>query len=491
MKHAWQRLVHGSGLFILVTVLVTGMLVVQGISIYRSYQATWTIAARAADNALQTLGAQILRNLNVFDLTLTGLQKTITLAGLETLPDSVRHMLLFDRADGARYMGSLLALDKYGNIRFDSRSGTPRTENFSDRDYFLVHKTPNNDLYISRPFKSRLRGEEEMVVMSRRMSAPDGDLLGVAAAGLSTAYFNALFSEVDLGPESSMRIFNMDGVVLATQLQGRMSGPDPDFASSPLFHRMMEEPRQPFIMTSPADGVERYYVTSRIGQFPLILSVGISTEEILGEWRVQSLINLLLVLVDGALIIVLFVALRRALGKSQKMQAYMKSIAITDGLTGLPNRRAMDAALSQEMSRAVRDRHPLSVLMIDIDHFKAVNDRHGHSVGDEVLFRVGQTISRLCRGKMDLPTRYGGEEFIVLLPGAGLEAARRIAERIRAEVEQMTPSLMVEMAPVTVSIGVASTTPPASLSPAALLKDADAAMYAAKTAGRNRVMEAG
>ncbi len=489
MKDAWQRLLRGSGLLVLVAALITGILVLQGVSIYRSYQSAWALAIRSTENALQTLGDQIERNLGIIDLSLTGLQNAITMEGLETLPVSVRHTLLFDRAGSVRFLGSLLALDKNGNIRFDSSSAKPRSGNFSDREHFRVHISPNDDLFISHPFLSRLRGDGPTIALSRRLSAPDGGFLGVAAAGLRVAYFNDLFGKLDLGTESVIRVVNTDGIVMASQPEARGGDISPDISGSALFKHIMDRTARSFLYTSPLDGIERYYVKRRLGEFPLVLVIGISTADVLDEWKTQSMIDILLVLVDGVFIILLFVALRRALNKSQQMEAHMQSIAITDELTGLPNRRALDAALDREIRRAAREKLPLSILMIDIDHFKSVNDQYGHSVGDEVLHRVGQMIATACRRAGDLAARYGGEEFILLLPSTTPEDARKVAENVRMDILQMAPSSSVpDMRPVSVSIGVASSTAGAPLSCDDVLKRADQALYAAKNAGRNRVM---
>jgi len=170
--------------------------------------------------------------------------------------------------------------------------------------------------------------------------------------------------------------------------------------------------------------------------------------------------------------------------------------AITDELTGLYNHRYFNIRLRSEVERAERYCHPLSLLMIDIDHFKLVNDRHGHLVGDEVLHQLGSIIRRQLR-EADVVCRYGGEEFAVILPETDGQAALTVAERIRAAIQREV--LLVSLRgdnkptnlyiPVTVSIGVASY-PQNGSDWSTLLAAADAALYAAKQAGRNRVRQA-
>jgi diguanylate cyclase (GGDEF)-like protein len=164
--------------------------------------------------------------------------------------------------------------------------------------------------------------------------------------------------------------------------------------------------------------------------------------------------------------------------------------ARTDGLTGLANRIAFDGALQSEWGRAAREERSLAVLLIDVDHFKAYNDRYGHPAGDECLARVGRIVRREARRPGDFVARYGGEEFIVLLPDTDLNGATAVAEQVRAAfVQERIPHAASTAAPfVTVSVGVAATVPRPSLGPGPLVENADSALYAAKHAGRNRVI---
>jgi len=155
--------------------------------------------------------------------------------------------------------------------------------------------------------------------------------------------------------------------------------------------------------------------------------------------------------------------------------------SLTDELTHLANRRYLAQRYLQEMQRSRRHRKPLAILMLDIDHFKLVNDNHGHLVGDAVLAEVAQIITRSVRDS-DVCARYGGEEFAVILSESDLDGAMRLAGRLRAAVEAAEFPAGLR---VTVSIGVASTADPDQLSK--LLEEADRALYDAKRNGRNRV----
>ena len=162
---------------------------------------------------------------------------------------------------------------------------------------------------------------------------------------------------------------------------------------------------------------------------------------------------------------------------NQKLQ----SLAVTDGLTGLHNHRAFQDYLEEQFQVAMRNRQPLAVILMDVDHFKQYNDTYGHQAGDEVLRQVAQILSAHVR-EGDFVARYGGEEFVVVLPRTDLESAVAVAERLRRAVE----SAEWQLRPVTGSFGVASIRPDMETRQE-LIEAADQALYQAKTNGRNRV----
>lgn len=163
-------------------------------------------------------------------------------------------------------------------------------------------------------------------------------------------------------------------------------------------------------------------------------------------------------------------------------------MAVTDGLTGLHNRRYLDSHLQTLFDRAVARRRPLSVMITDLDRFKAINDTFGHDGGDEVLREFARRLRKNVRG-IDLACRFGGEEFVVVMPDTEAGIAEKVAERVRAEIAQ-TPfriGASGDAMSVTVSVGVSSLRRGAD-TVQDLMKRADIALYEAKTAGRNRVV---
>jgi diguanylate cyclase len=174
-------------------------------------------------------------------------------------------------------------------------------------------------------------------------------------------------------------------------------------------------------------------------------------------------------------------AIRDSLSKSEER-------ARTDTLTGLPNRRALDEFFRSAQMAAMESGEPLSALLIDIDHFKKVNDNFGHGVGDQVLRLMAKALQERVR-EGDLPARYGGEELIAVLPGAGLATCQAIAERIRRAISRchITRRSTGENLPgITVSIGVGQFQPGESMMD--LIERCDRALYRAKETGRNRVV---
>ena len=186
--------------------------------------------------------------------------------------------------------------------------------------------------------------------------------------------------------------------------------------------------------------------------------------------------------VVGAIVSVVDVTYRVEYENQLKaMNQKLQSLAVTDGLTGLHNHRAFQDYLEEQFQDAMRNKQPLALLLMDVDHFKQYNDTYGHQAGDEVLRQVAQILQAHVR-EGDFVARYGGEEFVVVLPRADLESAVAVAERLRRAVESAEWSLR----PVTGSFGVACARPDMETRQE-LIEAADQALYQAKKNGRNRV----
>ena len=167
-----------------------------------------------------------------------------------------------------------------------------------------------------------------------------------------------------------------------------------------------------------------------------------------------------------------------------QLHAEVERLASIDGLTGLLNHRAFHSRLHYEWEQAQRHGESLTLMMIDLDHFKRINDTYGHQAGDRILKQVSSSVARLVR-KVDTVGRYGGEEFTVLLPTTTAQQAWKMAERIRTVIERSQFGFEGVTIPVTLSIGMASAPMDAS-GPDHLVNLADKALYWAKSQGRNR-----
>ncbi|MBN1242262.1 MAG: GGDEF domain-containing protein [Spirochaetales bacterium] len=179
-------------------------------------------------------------------------------------------------------------------------------------------------------------------------------------------------------------------------------------------------------------------------------------------------------------------AVKRAL---EEANAQLELLSLADPLTGIPNRRKLDEELERLWAAASRDMGDLACLMIDIDHFKSYNDHYGHLEGDECLRRVAACLVASLERATDFVGRYGGEEFLVLLPRVDGLGARLVAERLRKAVERLHIVHVANRAigVVTISVGVAAKVPRPDGDASVLVREADVALYLAKSRGRNRV----
>ncbi len=181
----------------------------------------------------------------------------------------------------------------------------------------------------------------------------------------------------------------------------------------------------------------------------------------------------------------LFMAAVWLVSAMRELYDQQRELATTDELTGVPNRRALVEAAGREIARAARDASPISLVYIDVDHFKRVNDRLGHAAGDRLLRTIAHTLETACR-RADVVARLGGDEFAVLLPQTGPEAAARVAGKLR---NVLAVAMQAHEWPVTFSLGVASfTRPPGSAEE--MLRKADTLQYAAKNSGRDTLVHA-
>lgn len=479
--------------------LAIGMLGLGIVVLLDSRQDAWRQAEQSSSNLALALERDISRTIAVYDLSLQGAADAMRLPDLDQTSPELRHTAIFDRAATADYLGSLLVLDATGSIVADSTAIVPHTLNLVERDYFQVHRDrADAGLFISRPFRSRLRGGDPSVAISRRISKADGTFDGVVLGSMRISYFQDLFARLDVGSGGAITLMTADGRIVARHPQ-RPDDSDRNLSGSVTAQRFRVVRSDQFTAKSSVDGVPRLFTFRGIGELPLLVSVALSVDGIYEAWwRKAMLIGSSLGVLSAATVALSLLFRREMMLRLKAEQgllaaaARLEVIASTDALTGLANRRAFVAGLDEAWRVATRTRSSLALLLLDADHFKSYNDAYGHPEGDRVLQAIAACVRRCASSPGALGVRYGGEEFALLLPDTDARGALVAAECVRRAIletaitHQSTPAGVVS-----VSVGVAVARPKFGEAAELLIRETDAALYEAKHAGRNQVAFAG
>jgi diguanylate cyclase (GGDEF)-like protein len=435
------------------------------------------LARQSLENLAAGIEADISRNIELYDLSLRSVASNVAAPEISAVSEPVLHLILFDHTAPAKHFGAIQVFDATGRLTVDAASLDPAPETRADEEYFTVHRdNPDVGLYISKPMLHR---GAYAIVLSRRVSGPDGRFAGVVAGSIRFSYFHELFGSLSLGEGDIITVLRADRTII-------MRRPfDLDVIGKNLNQRQDWNPANlpeggTYAGKGPVDDTPRLYV--RRGGGPLIVIVGKPLDAIFRLWRIQAsrIGAIMLALIVFAIAVTLVLA--REIERRAKAESKLEEMATTDALTGLRNRRKFDLTIENEWQRAMRHKKPLSLLMIDADHFKAYNDTHGHQAGDQVLIGIAICISDSVRRAGDCAARYGGEEFAVLLPEVSGADAMTVAESIRQKVLVWSGEDNVS----TVSVGVAAVTPTPAMDWAMLIQAADRALYAAKANGRNQ-----
>jgi diguanylate cyclase (GGDEF)-like protein len=363
--------------------------------------------------------------------------------------------------------------------------------NNGDRAYFRHHRDVDDTLsWLGPPVRSRT-DNHWIITVSRRFNDADGRFAGVVLASIRAEYFSAFYRGFDIGKDGAIALVSNQGIVYARAPDGE-ANVGLDISKSTLLASMQAQRAGALTYTSPVDHVRRISGFRHGEPFPVIAVAALSEQEALSAWQHSVRRHALLTLVTIALLAGLGEWLRRQLLERQVVQDQLESLARTDALTGLANRRALDEYLADAWPRALRESSPLGLLLVDIDHFKAFNDTYGHQAGDACLRQVAEAVHLCARRHGDMAARYGGEELALVLPGCDPDALRSLAEAVCRAVRALdiphAESYTAQM--VTVSVGAASLWPGRlgqDEGPASLVALADLALYDAKAGGRNRV----
>ena len=467
-----------------------GMLVLSGLMLLDLRRDAWARAAQTSQNLLQVIEGDIARNVEVIDLSLRAVIDNLKAGGVSEISPALRQLILFDRAVTARDMGVVLVLDENGDSIIDASALPARRINNADRDYFKAHRERADlGLHISRPVISKLMGVP-VIVLSRRIDKPDGSFGGVVLGSLKLSYFGGMFKQIGLGRDGAINLYLRDGTRLMRHPM-REGDIGANIAGASTFRQFVATRRGSFTDRSVRDGVERAYTFTQVGDLPLVLNVALSVREIEAEWRDKALVIGLAILALCGLAAALSLLFGRELRRSAAMQAELARLSRTDGLTGLANRRRYDETLALRWAEARRSGEVLALLVVDVDHFKRWNDRHGHATGDALLRGLAERLADAVRRPGDLVCRIGGEEFAILLPGTDRDGALRLAAGLHVAAARLSlPAAGIEAGAVTVSIGLALGPESRGDTAEGLYRRADAALYAAKAGGRNRTCSA-
>ncbi|MCJ2047440.1 sensor domain-containing diguanylate cyclase [Methylobacterium sp. J-078] len=444
--------------------------------------------AKVTASSLVTLMARdIARNVELYDLSLRGIVDGMKEQRVREADPELRHMILFDRAATATNFGLIALLDSAGSPILTSRPMAPFTA--QDREYFQHHlRDPSPDLLIGKPILSRSSGRWGLP-LSRRLSHPDGGFAGVVVGVIFLDHFAQLFATAGLQAGDAISLLARDGTVL---LREPGVGVGTNVAQSPSFLTMRASREGLFDGTAMIGQDQRRFAFAQVGDAPLIVSLSVPLRTIYAAWwrKAITLGGIVLTLCGATL--VLTALLRRELIQRRKAEEAtarlndeLRQLAITDPLTGLNNRRRFDEVLARDLRRAQRTGHPLALILLDADAFKAFNDRYGHQHGDTALRMIAEALVGAAGRPGATLCRIGGEEFAAILPETTRIEAEAAARRIRVAVAAGTlPHAASPHGVVTVSLGVACLSPNTG-SAQSLVAAADAALYEAKGEGRN------
>jgi diguanylate cyclase (GGDEF)-like protein/PAS domain S-box-containing protein len=505
---------------------------VLGVMTWKAFEAKKAALANGnADiqNLVHSLSEHASHTMQAVDIAMAGMVDLLKYRDPE--PDRFNKYL----AETAKTLPQLRGIgvaDAKGNWTYSSFPEIPR-HNISDRSYFPYHRdTAANTLRISEPVQSRLDDRSSMIVLSKRITKLDGSFGGVVAAAIDKDYFNGFYRTFQLGPDGGISLIRSDGTLL---IRWPASEKTKDLSRTDLFAKHLKlSSVGHYKIISPFDGIVKYFGYQETPHYPMVVSrsaepvLGLRPKDLLGKScfdlvhpddresvksataRLNGVDSVSTVVFrhyrgDGTLAWVEskfklaaepsdparteFLCVIRDVTERKRMEdeltqlnRRLTQLAATDGLTGLTNRRTFDGFLRREYETC----DEIAVLLFDIDNFKGYNDTYGHQAGDRCLQAVAKAIGDATSNTSGLSARYGGEEFAVVLPQTTEAAALKVAEGIRLTVRALgIPNTASSRGYITISAGVAARSR-STIDEAALVGEADTALYQAKRLGRNR-----
>jgi diguanylate cyclase (GGDEF)-like protein len=358
----------------------------------------------------------------------------------------------------------------------------------ADRDFFKAYRqSPSSKMMIGAP--GRTPGTNQLAVPV--VSALDRPLHGISMvyAAIEIKHLSGMYEDIRFKPNGTVALLRDDGVVLVRapfveQYVGKSIADGYDY----LRHIKSGQSGMYMSGNSALDGLERLVSFNRLGHYPLTVIVSAGGEDTFRAWKETRRLTIITGLLISSLLLAGALGGFYVLGVVQQSEITLRRLALSDALTGWLNRHAFDDAAQREFTLAGRQSRQLTVMSLDIDHFKQVNDTFGHGAGDVVL----RTLSRLWGKNLrssDIRGRLGGEEFAVIMPDTGPDQAEAIARRLLEETRALVIEVDAAMIQVTLSIGLA-TLSPFDFTFDDLLRRSDDALYSAKRSGRDQVVVA-
>jgi diguanylate cyclase (GGDEF)-like protein len=478
---AWPSLRSGTlGLIVCVCAALIGT---EAWELWRVHETNIEQTAIVTANTARSLAEQAETTLQTADTIVASLVERVEAEG--TAPEARMRLyhLMTSLAAALPAIHEMGIVDSNGNAVVKSLVANPVGLKYGEREYFHFHAThTDRGPLIGQRIKSKIDGSSNITV-TRRVDNPDGSFGGLVVASVSMTFFQHLFDQIQAKSGGIIGLFGDDGIILARSPPAPKQGTDAAYASDDLWQKMREHTADGSVAYLAAlDGIWRHGSYQHLVRYPLTTLVAQSDWDLQATWRAQLRSHAIIL----ACVMVVVVVLGRRSVKATRMLAAQ---ALQDGLTGLANRRSFDETIEREVRRAARSHQPLSLIMIDIDHFKAYNDCYGHPAGDECLRAVARAIHGCLRRAGEFAARYGGEEIAVLLPGYDASHTYALAETMRLAVRALALRQASHLGGVvTFSAGVATyRAGPAAGGSRFLIREADTALYAAKAAGRDAV----
>lgn len=383
-----------------------------------------------------------------------------------------------------RFLTGMMVVSPDGRILYwNSNYQKP---NIKQRDYFKAFKDGYpGDFFIGAPQESILNKGQWIFGVSRAFRDSSGKLTRVISAIIDTNKLNHRYQNIFERTKATLSILSATGQVYV-QIPGHQEhvGSSAPFLSNMQLRTTKKDTVQYY---SAADGSKQLGIIHNFNQYPLFVSVLKSDDKVFAQWHAGLWVYYLLGGSISLALLLLTYLTARSLRQQQETTRQLQQQAISDPLTGLYNRRYIMEQTKLELKKAQRLKAPLSLIMLDLDEFKRVNDNCGHDIGDRVLIDTARQLKEKCRDT-DLISRYGGEEFLLTLPGTDLSGALHIAEKIRQQLETHIFEGPQGDFRVTGSFGVCQFKEYEELD--AGIKRADDALYQAKGKGRNQIVQA-